>query len=454
MTIPILNRIGEWKFDNNADDTSGNVNNGTVNGATFVPGGQIDSALSYDGIDDFVNIPDDPVLSGMSQLSISVWVKLTSSGNWQFFVNKFNANSGPPGTPQDDSYLLAANSSGQIVWQIETDSASPVADNILTTTTADVFDDMFHHIVGTYDGVTMKVYLDGVEIKSITATGSTVTSSTPLTIGRGLNNSIPAFFTKGILDQVRIYSRGLTLAEVTELFNETGVGGTGATELDGLNDVSAGIPTKGKIIVGDGTEWKSLGVGANNQVITADSAQTLGVKWTNAGAADNLGDHKATNNLDMVGNSIVKIQNIDFQSAASQNIISAASAPDAGLKFNVRTDDKYIFKVGTAGNPLTIGKDQVTVSKDLKLTNTKAVKSGDSTKIFLQVTNDNITAGKGTSGVLQMPISNTVASTGVILDGLFGDKNGCMGVDSASATNPRLFVRVNGGWKKVDLGIP
>jgi hypothetical protein len=74
----------------------------------------------------------------------------------------------------------------------------------------------------------------------------------------------------------------------------TQTAGTGASEfktntqndstfqpLDGnLTDIAALTPTKGNIIVGNGTDWISVGVGSNVQTLTADSGETAGVKWS------------------------------------------------------------------------------------------------------------------------------------------------------------------------------
>ncbi len=55
-----------------------------------------------------------------------------------------------------------------------------------------------------------------------------------------------------------------------------------ASPLDALGDVSAHTPTKGKVLVADGDSWEVLTVGTNDHVLTADSAQSLGVKWAAA----------------------------------------------------------------------------------------------------------------------------------------------------------------------------
>jgi hypothetical protein len=63
---------------------------------------------------------------------------------------------------------------------------------------------------------------------------------------------------------------------------ESDLGSTVQDWDDDLDDLAALTPTKGNLLVGDGTDWVSVGVGTNNQVLTADSAQASGIKWAAA----------------------------------------------------------------------------------------------------------------------------------------------------------------------------
>jgi len=55
------------------------------------------------------------------------------------------------------------------------------------------------------------------------------------------------------------------------------------TTADDLSNVNAGSPTKGKLFAGDGSEWVSLAVGSDDQVLTADAAEATGLKWAAGG---------------------------------------------------------------------------------------------------------------------------------------------------------------------------
>jgi hypothetical protein len=67
--------VAEWHFEGDAKDSSGYGNDGTIYGATFV-GGKFGKALSFDGVDDYVEVPDSPQLSGSGKdLTVEAWIK-------------------------------------------------------------------------------------------------------------------------------------------------------------------------------------------------------------------------------------------------------------------------------------------------------------------------------------------------------------------------------------------
>ena len=67
------------------------------------------------------------------------------------------------------------------------------------------------HLAATYDGATLRFYVNGVQVSSLAQTGSIVTSSNPLQIG---GDSIYGQYFEGTIDEVRVYNVALTAAQI------------------------------------------------------------------------------------------------------------------------------------------------------------------------------------------------------------------------------------------------
>src|SRR5205085_9423727 len=106
-TPPPPNGVAWYRAEGNADDNLGTNNGILQNGATFAPGfdGQ---AFSFDGFDDYVQVPDQPQLD-VPQFTLEAWVNpnsLRSAPGGNAILTKGSAAVGPLGN-SDDSYLLA-----------------------------------------------------------------------------------------------------------------------------------------------------------------------------------------------------------------------------------------------------------------------------------------------------------------------------------------------------------
>ncbi len=206
--------------DGTASDESGNLNDGTINGAVWTSGtihgatqvgGRVGNALEFDGDDDYVEVPDSPELR-LEEHTIEAWIKPTSSVvDWARIVGK--------GDGKNRNYGLWRHSDGYILCQIY---GSPSNVNCLSDNSYPVGE--WYHAACTYDGSNVKMYIDGLNVKTCPYTGTPVTSSDPVTIGYA---GFHTFF-NGIIDEVRIYNRALNDDEITANMN----GGSIAT--DGL----------------------------------------------------------------------------------------------------------------------------------------------------------------------------------------------------------------------------
>lgn len=216
--IPRDGLIGEWLFSGNANDTSGYGHNGTVNGATLTIDrkGNYNSAYSFDGLDDYIEIGDYCDM-GLLDMTISFWAKLQTTGTYQGLVSKSSAVTGSSYrfgcviSNTNDKYLnFIIGARGGI--QINSFSNS-------------AFSGVWDHIICEYDRNSMiRIYINNVLQISSTLiddiASNDMQSSFPLRFGAYNSNGTPTFFAKGSLDDIRIYNRLLTIDEKSALYNE------------------------------------------------------------------------------------------------------------------------------------------------------------------------------------------------------------------------------------------
>jgi len=192
--------LGEQVSDDNTSadvhkDSTSNGNDGdqNYNGKTngIVYGGQ---AFEDTSNNDYISIDDDDTLD-LSYITVSAWIKTsTADGTYRRIVDKDAAN----------GYALHmdGNSSGK---------ASASFDNNAATSGADLSDNAWHQITGTYDGTTEYLYVDGVRQASSVSWAGTIDSNTdPLTFGRNQSTSVGNEGFVGSIDEVRIsdFNRG------------------------------------------------------------------------------------------------------------------------------------------------------------------------------------------------------------------------------------------------------
>lgn len=206
--------VGEWKFEegsgNTVSDTSGNGNTGTVHGATWTTGIS-GNGLTFDGIDDYVEIPHNPTLKNFNQLTLEAWVNINS-------VYILDEGENIIGTGDDlthSKYNLHVyeNPSTNMLkfnYKIGNDASST-----LVYSSYEFSKNVDHHIVGTYDGSTISLYVDGnlIESKSTSIT-NIANNAKPVFIGKHTWGGSSSTRIDGIIDEVKIYNYGLTASQV------------------------------------------------------------------------------------------------------------------------------------------------------------------------------------------------------------------------------------------------
>jgi len=161
------------------------------------------TGVIFDGSTGYVTIPNTTVLNPVTAITVEVWVKYTLTG-YMFFLSKTDSFG-------YNGYELYVNTgTGQLRWSTYSFVGSLGFD---VATTASYNDGNWHHAVGTFDGVTPKIYVDGAFVaQTITKNdGPLVASTSALSLGARLTALLPF---AGSLDEVAVYPTALTLTQI------------------------------------------------------------------------------------------------------------------------------------------------------------------------------------------------------------------------------------------------
>tara|TARA_B100000900_G_C20507462_1_gene686498 strand:- start:392 stop:1078 length:687 start_codon:yes stop_codon:yes gene_type:complete len=186
-------------------DLSGNGNNGTNANMTFesLNGGIFDFATNS-----VSTIPNSTSLnSPVSQLTIEA-VVIFNGNSTDFIFEKGNVNS---------QYSLFSHGT-DIVFRTYHDGDGNYDSLIQTKALANITNGVYHHIVGSYNGSTKKIYVDGIERHTKNKTGNLVTTSNGAAVGR-FGGSSSGYFHDGKIARVSVYNIGLTQNEVRQNYN-------------------------------------------------------------------------------------------------------------------------------------------------------------------------------------------------------------------------------------------
>ena len=218
--------VAYYPFNGNANDVSGNGNHGTLyNGVSFVPDrfGSPNKAAYFDGVNDFIEVLHNGSLGRRNAFSFVVYFKTETLSTVQTLLARRNRPtqthaqfqafinwSVHPGFGYGQNYSNNADCNTALIQY----------DVYVNTGTASIVQNQWHCVVGTFDGSTQKIYLDGVLKESLPTPLSIMDSctNTPMTMGKYTDPDPQQF--KGVMDEVRIYERALNQDEVSALCNE------------------------------------------------------------------------------------------------------------------------------------------------------------------------------------------------------------------------------------------
>jgi hypothetical protein len=193
-------------------DLSGKGNNGTLgstpgvdaNDPSWIKGFLFGSALRFDG-GDFVRIPDSPALEPQN-ITVSAWIRASGSpGTNRYIISKGASNCDAA------SYGLYTTYSGGLRFYMYDTTGHERYSGLANQD--NVYNGKWHHVAGTWDGTTAKLFVDGKLIPGSTDTGGVIDYNMPTTGDGGLGGYLGTcdLYYTGDIDDVAIFSQALPI---------------------------------------------------------------------------------------------------------------------------------------------------------------------------------------------------------------------------------------------------
>ena len=223
--------VSTWPFDGDAEDNI-EENDGELRGAPFKGGpvyvaGKFGKALKFDGVDDYIQIPDDKSLHLPEGLTITAWINVTVSGNhaavcWKGVKIGWGANF---------SFRIATNTGNDMTWGrcVEGGEKYFATGGVLPGT------GQWVHVAMTCLSpgapTTQRAYVNGEDITDVTGQTDNLTAEPPFLVFEGVPVEIGVgraqggtvgndIFFNGMIDEVGIWNRGLNVNEIEEVMTK------------------------------------------------------------------------------------------------------------------------------------------------------------------------------------------------------------------------------------------
>jgi hypothetical protein len=229
-----------------AADSSSNGYFGVLyNGPTWRPsGGRISGAMEFDGADDYVEVKNESSFDITSQITVAAWIK----------VNAFTRSYQAIVTKGDNAWRIQRYAGTNYIEF----ACAGLSHNVYGSVLGDinVNDGQWHHVAGAYNGSTIYLYVDGVVDASAASSGTINANNYKVMLGE--NAQQRNRYWNGLIDDVRIYNRGLSAAEIDTIKAGgavSGLVGRWGLDEDGGSVTVTAAPEKTAIIV-----WSQAGV--------------------------------------------------------------------------------------------------------------------------------------------------------------------------------------------------
>jgi hypothetical protein len=213
--VPTNGLVGWWPFNGNANDESGNNNNGSMSGGLLINdrNGYSNSALGLPNLGDNLMVSNVAPLFNNFGLSVSVWLRFPIQYNQSSLAVIKN------GIPYSNGFDVAIDQNNQaygvnnylVVFLVGNGTAVTFISNQSEL-------GQWSHLVSTYDGNSIKIYLNGILKATQPFNLSLNCPNNDLIFAEWDNPTTPSVTNRNI-DDIGIWNRALTQQEITDLYN-------------------------------------------------------------------------------------------------------------------------------------------------------------------------------------------------------------------------------------------
>jgi hypothetical protein len=220
LDAPAGDLVGHWRMDEGsgslvADDSPNGLHGTAVGSPAWVPGVQGPWALSFtNGTSKYVTVPNAGPLNITAAITMAAWIRPTQVATASI-INKATFATGPV-----FGYELDLSTTGVPFVRLFNDTQAPGGGRLNATVPYPTNGTTWMHVAATYDGATISMYVNGVLNVTRASTAPITTNSLPFVIGAP-SDGLAARVFPGAIDDVRLYNRALTGAEIAALANLT-----------------------------------------------------------------------------------------------------------------------------------------------------------------------------------------------------------------------------------------
>ena len=210
--VPVGKLVAHYPFNGDAMDASGYNNHGIVSGAVLVPdrNGVENGAYYFDGVDDFIRVPNHPSLNFRNGITVYFWMRID-----EFFNREAHPVSHGSWRHRWKISISPKADGPKVRWTVKTN------DDIIDLDTDQNFStDTYYNITAVYTANRVEIYLNGEQEVSDTFSGNILTTNIDFMIGQVLPGENSWNF-KGVLDDIRIYNYALSSTEIKELYDQS-----------------------------------------------------------------------------------------------------------------------------------------------------------------------------------------------------------------------------------------